>query len=41
LRFLEAVEGIWRIGVCGFVGMDKERLGAVGFLDVAFWDTGL
>jgi len=41
LRFLEAVEGIWRERVLGLVGMDEEGLGAVYFLDIGFWHTWL
>lgn len=41
MRFLEAVEGIWREGVLGLVRMDEEGFGAVDFLDVGFGDTWL
>jgi hypothetical protein len=41
LGFLEAVKGIGRKRVLGLVGMDEERLCAVDFLYVGFWDTWL
>jgi hypothetical protein len=41
LRFLQAVEGVGREGVFGFVGMDEEGFGAVDFFDVGFGNAWL
>lgn len=39
--FFESVEGVGCGGVAGFVGMDQEGFGAVAFLDIGIWYTGL
>jgi hypothetical protein len=41
LGLLEAIEGIGSELILGLVGMDEEGFGAVDFLDVVVWDTGL